>query len=137
MCRASSSSWLYGSWIYNNLCNQYLSPLKLFARIPLMTRCNRYNIMWSSLLVLSDDRSVAVSGCDLRHVGGCLRVWLTTTGRWLSPDVPVFSSNKTDFNYITEILLKEALSTIFLALYWKLLIGECNKSMDITPTCCG
>ena len=28
-------SWLYGSWIYNYLCNQYLSPLKLWVRIPL------------------------------------------------------------------------------------------------------
>jgi hypothetical protein len=25
--------WLYGSWIYNYLCNQCLSPLKLWIRI--------------------------------------------------------------------------------------------------------
>jgi hypothetical protein len=31
----SSSSWLYGIWIYNNLCNQCLSPLKLWVWIPL------------------------------------------------------------------------------------------------------
>jgi len=39
-------SWLYGSWIYNHLGNQYLSPLKLWVRILLMARCTRYNIIW-------------------------------------------------------------------------------------------
>jgi hypothetical protein len=34
----SSWSWLYGSWIYNYLCNQSISPLKLWVRIPLR-RC--------------------------------------------------------------------------------------------------
>jgi hypothetical protein len=33
-------------------------------------------------------------------------------GRWLSPDPPVFSTNKTDCNDIAEILLKMALNTI-------------------------
>jgi len=42
----SSWSWSYGSWIYNYLCNQCLSPLKLWVWIPLMARCTRYNIMW-------------------------------------------------------------------------------------------
>ena len=39
-------SWLlsYGSWIYNYLCNQCLSPLMLGVRT--MTRCTWYNIMW-------------------------------------------------------------------------------------------
>ena len=41
-----SWSWSYGSWIYNYLCNQCLSPLKLCVQIPLMARCTRYNIMW-------------------------------------------------------------------------------------------
>ena len=27
--------WSYGSWIYNNLCNQCLSPLKFWVWIPL------------------------------------------------------------------------------------------------------
>jgi len=35
----ASWSWSYGSWMYNNLCNQYLSPLKMWARIPFMVRC--------------------------------------------------------------------------------------------------
>jgi hypothetical protein len=43
----------YGSWIYNYLCNQCLSSLKLWVRIPLiiLTRCTWYNIMWKSLSV--------------------------------------------------------------------------------------
>jgi hypothetical protein len=31
----SSWSWSYGSWIYDYLCNQYLSPLTFWIRIPL------------------------------------------------------------------------------------------------------
>ena len=51
----------YGSWIYNYLCNQYLSPLKLWVRTPFMVRCTWYNIMWSSLSVTCD-RSEVFSG---------------------------------------------------------------------------
>jgi len=40
-----SWSWLYGSWIYNYLYNQCLSPLTLRVRIMLMARCTLYNIM--------------------------------------------------------------------------------------------
>jgi len=40
------SVWSYGSWIYNYLCNQCLSPLRLWVWILLMARCTRYNIMW-------------------------------------------------------------------------------------------
>ena len=40
------SSYSYVSWIYNYLCNQCLSPLKLWDRILFMARCTRYNIMW-------------------------------------------------------------------------------------------
>jgi hypothetical protein len=36
---------VYGSWIYNYLCNQVLSPL-IASSIPLMAMCTRYNIMW-------------------------------------------------------------------------------------------
>ena len=35
---------VYGSWIYNYLCNQVLSPL-IASSIPLMAMCTRYNIM--------------------------------------------------------------------------------------------
>jgi hypothetical protein len=43
LCRGPS--WLYGSWIYNYLCNQCLSPLKLWVRTPFMVSCTQYNIM--------------------------------------------------------------------------------------------
>ena len=33
------------SWIDNYLCNQCLSPLKLWVRISLMASCTPYNIM--------------------------------------------------------------------------------------------
>jgi len=45
LCLGLSWSWSYGSWIYNYLCNQFLSPLKLWVWTPLMARCTRYNIM--------------------------------------------------------------------------------------------
>ena len=55
-----SWSWSNGSWIYNYLCNQCLSLLKLWVRILLMVRCTHYNIMWSSLSV-TWDRLVVLS----------------------------------------------------------------------------
>ena len=54
-------SWSYVSWIYNYLCNQCLSPLKLRVRTPFMARCTRYNIC---------DKFVS----DLWQVGGFLWV---------------------------------------------------------------
>jgi len=44
--KGPSWSWLYGSWIYNYLCNQWLSPLNLWVWNPFMVRCTWYNIMW-------------------------------------------------------------------------------------------
>jgi len=44
--KGSSWSWSYDSCIKNYPCNQCLSPLKLWVRIPLMARWTRYNIMW-------------------------------------------------------------------------------------------
>ena len=85
--RESSWSWSYGSWIYNYLCNQCLSPLTLRVRIPLR-RC-----------VL--ETTICDKVCQ----------WFAA-GRCFSPDSPVSSTNKTDLNDITEILLKKALSTI-------------------------
>jgi hypothetical protein len=87
MLQGPSWSWLYGSWIYNYLCNQCLSPLKLWVRIPLMRG------------VL--DATLCYKVCQ----------WLAT-GRWFSPGTPVPSTNKTDRLDRTEILLKVALSTI-------------------------
>ena len=51
----------YCSLIFNYLCSQYLSPLKLWVWIPLMARCSRCNIIWSILSVLCG-RSVIFYG---------------------------------------------------------------------------
>ena len=82
--------WSYSSWIYNYLCNQYLSPLKLWVWILFMARCTRYNIMWN---------------CQ----------WLVS-GWWCSPGTLVSSTHKTDCHNIAEIFLKVALNTITLSL---------------------
>ena len=67
--------WSYGSWIYNYLCNQCLSPLMLWIWISIRTRCTTL--------------------CDK------VCQWLTT-GQWFSPGPPVSSTNKTDRHDITE-----------------------------------
>jgi hypothetical protein len=51
-------SLLYGSRVYNYLCNQCLLPLKLWVRTPFMARCTRYTIMWYSLSVTCDSSVV-------------------------------------------------------------------------------
>jgi hypothetical protein len=79
--------WSYGSWVYNYLCNQCLSPLMLRVRIPL-----RRGAFDTAL-------------CDK------LCQWLAT-GRLFSPGIPVPSTNKTDRYDISELLLNVALSTI-------------------------
>ena len=79
-------SWSYGSWIYNYLCNQCLSPLTLWVWIPF-----RQGELDTTL-------------CDK------VCKWLTT-GQWFSPGTPVSSTNKPDRHDITEILLKVALNT--------------------------
>ena len=77
--------WSYGSWIYNYLCNQCLLPLKLWVWNSFMARC--------------------ITLCDKVRQG-------RATCWWFSPGTPISSTNKTDCHYITEILLKVALSTI-------------------------
>ena len=76
--------WSYGSWIYNYLCNQCLSPLVFWVWISIRARCTTL--------------------CDK------VCQWLVTD-RWFSPGSLVSSTNKTDRHDITEILLKVALST--------------------------
>jgi len=75
--------WSYGSWIYNYLCNQSLSPWKLRVR----TSGEVYSIR--------------------HHVIKFVSYW-----SWFSPGIPVSSTNKTDRHDIAEILLKVALNTI-------------------------
>ena len=85
-------SWSYSSWIYNYLCNQYLSPLTLWIQIPL-----RRGVLYAT-------------SCD--KVCQCL-----VADRWFSPGTLISSNNKTDRHDITEILLKVALNTITLTLF--------------------
>ena len=86
---SGGTSWSssYGSWIYNYLYNQCLSPQILWVRIPFMGGVF--------------DTTLCDKVCQ----------WLAT-GRWFSPGTPVSSANKTDRHDITEILLKVALNSI-------------------------
>jgi hypothetical protein len=36
----------HGSWIYNYICNQFLSPLTLWVWILLIAKCTHYNVVW-------------------------------------------------------------------------------------------
>jgi hypothetical protein len=69
------------------ICNQCLSALTLWVRIPL--------------------RGGVLNKTFWNKVGQ----WLAA-GRWFSPGTPVSSTNKTDWHGITEILLKVVLNTI-------------------------
>ena len=52
---ASSWSWLYGSWIYNYLCKQCISPLTLWVR----TRSGEvYSIQLYAIIFVSDLRQI-------------------------------------------------------------------------------
>ena len=88
--RGSSWSWTYGSWIYDYLCNQYLTPLMLWFES------------------YSNDTTL----CDK------VRQWLVI-GQCFSLGTPVSSTNKTDCR-ISKILLKVALNTITLGVWSKI-----------------
>jgi hypothetical protein len=84
--------WSYGSWVYNYLCNQCLSPLMLWVQISIRAKCTTL--------------------CDQ------VCQWLSlVTGRWFSLGTLVSSTNKTDHHDITELLLKVVLNTITLAYF--------------------
>jgi len=80
--RGPSWSESHGSWIYNYLCNQFLSPLMLWVPILIRARCTTL--------------------CD----NVCQ--WLAT-GQWFSP---ASSTKKTDRHVISEIFSKVTLNTI-------------------------
>jgi len=84
-------SWSYGSWIYNYLCNQLLSPLTLWVRIP----------RWRGVL----DTTLWYKVCQ----------WLAE-GQWFSLGTAVSLTNNTYHHDITEMLLKVVLNTITLTL---------------------
>jgi hypothetical protein len=78
--KTSGPSWLwsYGSWIYNYICNQCISPLTVCVRIPLMR-----GVLDTTL-------------CDTFFQ------WLAA-GHWFSPGTLVSSIKKTDRHEISEI----------------------------------
>ena len=81
----SGTPWSHGSWIYNYVCNQCLSPLMLWIRISISARCT----------------TLCDKDCQ----------WLAITW-WFSPGPPVFSTNRTDRHDITEIVFKVLLNTM-------------------------
>jgi hypothetical protein len=83
--KGPSWTWLYGSWNYNYLCNQCLSPL----------------ILWVIISIRARGTALCDKVCQ----------W-PATGQWFSPGPPVSCTNKTDRHNITEVLLKVALSNI-------------------------
>ena len=83
--KGPSWPWSYGSWIYNYLCNQCLSPLILWIWISIRVRCT----------------TVCDKVCQ----------WLAT-GQWFSQGPPFSSTHKTVCHNITETLLKVALNAI-------------------------
>jgi hypothetical protein len=91
IARGPSWSWSYGGWIYNYLCNQCLSPLTLWVRIPI-----RRGALDTTL-------------CDK------ICQWFAAGG-WFSPGTPISSTNKTDRHDLTLILLKVELNAIALNL---------------------
>ena len=94
---------LYGNWIYNYLCNQYLITTYVVSSNPAQARC-MYLIQHYMIKFVS----------DLRHVSGLLRVlrfpppmatmiqWLVAC-QWFTLGTQVSSTN--DHHDITEILL--------------------------------
>ena len=98
-------SWSYGSWIYNYLCNQCLSPLTLQVWIWLG---------WGVLDTKLWDKVIS----DLQQVSGILRVLR------FPPPIKLIAM-------ITEILLKVALITLTLTLFlwFSITFWNCFKNM--------
>jgi hypothetical protein len=96
-----SCPWSYGIWNYNYLCNQYLSPLKLWERIHVL------------------DATLCDKSCQ----------WLVL-GQWFSPATPFSSTNKTDRHDIAEILLKVVLNTITLTITLNLYEYNMNQNQE-------
>ena len=95
---------IIGSWIYNYICNQCLSPLRF----------------WIPLRQGVPDTTLCDKVCQ----------WLAT-GQWFSPGTPVSSTNiKTDLHHKNEILLKVALNNITLTIVTKNEV-EINSKVSI------
>jgi len=95
-----SWSYIYGSRIYNYLCNQCLSPLKLWVWIPLMTRCSRYNFSDSLSVTCTRNRDNVSEWSDM-STRWLLFQWANTVKIqlsvffWNKPDIIIISLNVT------------------------------------------
>ena len=98
--------WSYGSWLYNYLCNQCLSPLMLWVQISIRARCTT---LWYKV-------------CQL-----------LVPGRWVSPGPPLSSNNETDCHDITEILLRSVVKHYQINKQTKL-IAERKKKVQTQKT---
>ena len=115
-----SWSWSYASWIYNYLCNQCLSPLKLWVKFQSwwgvldttlhdkvfqwLAAGRWFSLVYSSFLHQWNWLPQYYWNIVACKVGGFL--WCTL----------VSSINETDCHNITEILLQVALNTTILTL---------------------
>ena len=99
-----------GNWIYNYLCNQCLSPLKLWVRLSL-----RRGVL---------DTTLSDKVCQ----------WLAA-GRWFSPGTPVFLTSKTDHHDITEILNTTTLTSVCLLHTIRLRTRGFNSSKFLSCHC--
>ena len=94
--------WSYGSWIYNYICNQRLSPLMLWVRISIRARCTTL--------------------CDQ------VCQWLVT-GRWFSPETNHYkctSKLTASAGYEQNYMTKEMI-TIFLLWTFIFSIYTCSN----------
>jgi hypothetical protein len=66
--------WSYGSWIYNYLCNQCISPLKLWVQILLMARCNKTKNSWQGFYFQFFNEKFAYFNIDLCEL--CLKIFV-------------------------------------------------------------
>ena len=101
-----TGTWLKIAEIYNYLCNEYLSPLKLWVRLPNLIQHYVIKFLWLE------------------------------EGLWCSLCTPVTFTNKTDLDDIAEILLKIALNTITLVLTLGLLFLKYTLTAFMTTKIC-
>ena len=96
-----SWSWSYCSWIYNYLCNQWIT---------------------TKIVTSNPDHGEVYS---IQYYFDEVWQWLAT-GRWFSRGTPVSSTNKTNRHDIAEILLKVTLNTINLNIIYYMIYYVCD-----------
>jgi hypothetical protein len=101
------------------MCNQCLSLLKLWVRIPFMARCTRYSIMWSRLSVTCD-RSVVF--CYRHYIGiFCLK------------QLKISYQNSYSYLFFKQIWIGD--KKYKLLLFSLLLLRSMKKNPEVGATC--